>query len=24
LQGYHIGAPTTERPWLGTLAAETS
>jgi hypothetical protein len=23
LQGYHIGAPTTERPWLGTLAAET-
>ena len=21
LQGYHIGAPTTQRPWLGTPAA---
>ena len=24
LQGYHIGAPTTERPWLETPAPETS
>ena len=23
LQGYHIGAPTTQRPWLGTPAPET-
>ena len=23
LQGYHIGAPTTQRPWLGTLTPAT-
>jgi EAL domain-containing protein (putative c-di-GMP-specific phosphodiesterase class I) len=22
LQGYHIGAPTTQRPWLGNPAPE--
>ena len=24
LQGYHIGAPTTQRPWLGTSVPETA
>ena len=24
LQGFHLGAPTTERPWLGQPAAKIS